>query len=110
MKRQQWVWYAVAVAILVVGLVWAGVPASTLAIAALVLVCPLMMLFMMRGMNHSQPSGHEHPDHHDIGQPPSSQHGGGSAPHRQQRRFAPSAVGFEWPTARPLESWQRQRG
>jgi len=69
MKRQQWGLYAVALAILVVGLVWAGVPASTLLIAALVLVCPLMMMFMMRGMNHSQPGGQDHPDHHDAGRP-----------------------------------------
>jgi len=54
MKRPQWGLYAVAFAILVVGLVWSGVPASTLLIAGLVLVCPLMMLVMMRGMH-----GHE---------------------------------------------------
>ena len=40
MKRQQWGLYAVALAILVVGLVWAGVPASTLLVAGLVLACP----------------------------------------------------------------------
>lgn len=61
MKRQQWGLYAVALAILVVGLVWAGVPASTLLIAALVLVCPLMMFFMMRGMDHG---GHGDGRHH----------------------------------------------
>lgn len=56
MKRQQWGLYAIALALLVVGLVWAGVPASTLLIAALVLVCPLMMFFMMRGGHgHGQP-------------------------------------------------------
>ena len=47
MKRSQWGLYAVAVAILVVGLVWAGVPAGTLLLAGLVLVCPLMMFVMM---------------------------------------------------------------
>jgi hypothetical protein len=56
MKRPQWGLYAVAVAILVVGLVWAGVPASTLLIAGLVVVCPLMMFVMMRGM-HGHESG-----------------------------------------------------
>lgn len=61
MKRQQWGLYAIALAVLVVGLVWAGVPASTLLIAALVLVCPLMMLFMHGGGGHG---GHGH------GQPP----------------------------------------
>jgi len=58
MKRPQWGLYAVAFAILVVGLVWAGVPASTLLIAGLVLLCPLMMLVMMRGM-HSRESGQD---------------------------------------------------
>ena len=55
--------FAVAVAIAIVGAVWLGVPVSTLALLAIVLVCPLMMMFMMRGMHgddHS--SGHEH--HH----------------------------------------------
>jgi hypothetical protein len=70
MKRQQWGLYAVVLAILVVGLVWAGVPASTLLIAALVLVCPVMMFFMMRGMHGNDSgsmSGHntDH-QHHDA--------------------------------------------
>jgi hypothetical protein len=56
MKRPQSGLYAVALAILVVGLVWAGVPASTLLIGGLVLVCPLMMFVMMRGM-HGHESG-----------------------------------------------------
>lgn len=60
MRRQPWGQYAVALAILVVGLVWAGVPVSSLLIAGLVLVCPLMMLVMMRddpnGRNGEQPT------------------------------------------------------
>jgi hypothetical protein len=51
MSRQPWGLYAIALAILVVGLVALGVPASTLLLAALVLVCPLMMMFMMGGMH-----------------------------------------------------------
>jgi hypothetical protein len=50
-KRQPWGLYAVALVILVVGLVALGVPASTLLFAALVLACPLMMIFMMGGMH-----------------------------------------------------------
>jgi hypothetical protein len=49
MKRQRWELYAVALVVLVIGLVWAGVPASTVLVAALVLACPLMMLFMHGG-------------------------------------------------------------
>lgn len=55
MRRQQWGLYAIALAIVVVGLVALGVPAQTLLFAALVLACPLMMIFMMRGMH----GGHE---------------------------------------------------
>lgn len=52
MKRQPWGLYAIAVAILVVGLVAVGVPAQTLLFAALVLACPLMMLTMHGGAVH----------------------------------------------------------
>ncbi|MGW3124079.1 DUF2933 domain-containing protein [Streptomyces sp. NPDC001107] len=43
--------YAVAVAIAVVGALALGVPVGTLALLAVVLACPLMMFFMMRGMH-----------------------------------------------------------
>jgi multisubunit Na+/H+ antiporter MnhG subunit len=69
MKRQQWGLYAVALAILVVGLAWAGVSVSTLLVAGLVLVCPLMMMVMMRGMHgdddtskRDEPHDHQHHD------------------------------------------------
>ena len=54
MKNQNAPLYAVAAAILVVGLAFAGVPVTTLLIGLAVLVCPLAMLFMMSGMrgNH----------------------------------------------------------
>ena len=63
MKRQPWGLFAVALAILIVGLVWAGVPAGTLLTVGLVLVCPLMMFVMMRGMHGDQ--GHAGHDMHD---------------------------------------------
>jgi peptidoglycan/LPS O-acetylase OafA/YrhL len=56
MKRQPWGLYAIALAVLVVGLVALGVPAQTLLFGALVLVCPLMMMLMMGGMH----GGHGH--------------------------------------------------
>lgn len=65
MQRQPWGLYAVAVAVLVVGLVWAGVPAQTLLFAALVLACPLMMLVMMRGM-HGGRDEHDHHTRHET--------------------------------------------
>ena len=68
MKRQRWGLYAVALAILIVGLVAVGVPASTLLIVSLVLVCPLMMFVMMRGMHGEGHSGHDL--HHSASQPP----------------------------------------
>ncbi len=60
MRRQPWGLYAIAAAILVVGLVALGVPASTLLFGALVLACPLMMVFMMGGMR----GGHDHTGEH----------------------------------------------
>jgi hypothetical protein len=70
MRRPQWSWYAVALAILVVGLVWVGVPANTLLLGAVLLACPVMMVYMMRGMRgegqanhrHDSPPSNEHPD------------------------------------------------
>jgi hypothetical protein len=70
MKREQWGLYAVALAILLVGLVVLGVPASTLFVAALVLACPLMMIFMMHGMHGGDGSdGGRHRTTEDHNQP-----------------------------------------
>jgi hypothetical protein len=77
MKREQMPLYAIALAVLIVGLVYAGVPLGTLVVLPLILVCPLMMLFMMRGMggmdrgganhDHDQPptKREDSPEHHD---------------------------------------------
>ena len=61
MKKEQLPRYAMALAVLVVGLAVAGVPLSSLLFIPLVLACPLMMVFMMRGMggSHKQDSDHE---------------------------------------------------
>jgi hypothetical protein len=63
MRRQPWGLYAIALAILAVGLVALGVPASTLLFAALALACPLMMMFMMGGM-HGGRGGTDHDREH----------------------------------------------
>ncbi|MDX8034843.1 DUF2933 domain-containing protein [Lentzea sp. BCCO 10_0856] len=60
MKRQHLGLYAIALAILIVGLGFAGVPAGTLLVGLLVLACPLMMMFMMGGHG-----GHGGSDEHD---------------------------------------------
>ena len=77
MKREQLPLYAVALAVLIVGLAYAGVPLGTLLVLPLILACPLMMLFMMRGMggmdhggtnhDHDQPptKNEDTPEHHD---------------------------------------------
>jgi hypothetical protein len=65
--------YALAAAILVVGLVWAGVPASTLLLGAAVLACPIMMITMMRGM-HGEQSGHHHTDTQPPARPDRDEH------------------------------------
>lgn len=57
MKREQIPLYAIAAAVLVGVLIFAGVPPIFL----LLLACPLMMMFMMRGMDHGG-SGHDHGD------------------------------------------------
>jgi DUF2933 family protein len=51
MMRQHMPYYAIAAAILIVGLAAVGVPVSNLLFLGVILVCPLMMLFMMRGMH-----------------------------------------------------------
>lgn len=51
MKTRYLPQYAIALAILGVGLLIAGVPVQTLLIALIVLTCPLMMLLMMAGMH-----------------------------------------------------------
>ncbi|MFI5894883.1 DUF2933 domain-containing protein [Actinoplanes sp. NPDC051513] len=58
MKRQPWALYAIALAILVVGLVAFGVPAQTFLFGAAVLACPLMMLFMHGGHGSTHHAGH----------------------------------------------------
>ena len=65
MKRQQWGLCAIALAILIVGLVALGVPAQTLLFAALVLACPLMMIFMMSGMHGGHGGTDQKIDDHD---------------------------------------------
>lgn len=61
MKRQHLGLYAIALAILIVGLAFAGVPLQTMLFGVFVLACPLMMMFMMRG--HGGGSDQEKHDH-----------------------------------------------
>ncbi|KAB1148653.1 DUF2933 domain-containing protein [Streptomyces luteolifulvus] len=46
--------YALALAIGVIGLVAVGVPVETIVLLAVLAACPLMMVFMMRGMHGGQ--------------------------------------------------------
>jgi cobalamin synthase len=57
MKDKNYGLYALAVAVLVVGALWLGLPVSTLGLLAIVLVCPLMMFFMMKGMHSGDSHG-----------------------------------------------------
>lgn len=50
MKKEQLPRYVIAAAVVIAGLALAGVPTSSLLFVPLVLACPLMMVFMMRGM------------------------------------------------------------
>jgi hypothetical protein len=65
MKRQHLGLYAIALAILIVGLAFAGVPVQTMLFGLLVLACPLMMMFMMRG--HGGGSEQRKHDHDTTG-------------------------------------------
>ncbi|MFC5730833.1 MULTISPECIES: DUF2933 domain-containing protein [Nocardioides] len=60
MKREQLPLYVVALAVLIVGLAFAGVPPGTLIVLPLVLACPLMMFFMMRGVQDHDDHKHQH--------------------------------------------------
>jgi type III secretory pathway component EscV len=79
MKSRNLGLYAVALAIVVVGLLWAGLPAASLVWFALVLACPLMMFFMMRSMHggdsHNQhTTARPHDGGHDIEQSAERRH------------------------------------
>lgn len=77
MTRDKMPTLVLAGAIVVGAAVLAGVPLASLLFPLILLACPLMMIFMMRGMNHGdgssgQDSGHGagcHDDHasHDAG-------------------------------------------
>ena len=65
MKREQLPLYAVALAIAVVGLLALGAPLGSLLLLLVVIACPLMMFFMMRGMRGSDSrQGHDDTDAH----------------------------------------------
>lgn len=52
-------------AILIVGLAFAGVPAQMIFLGLIVLACPLMMMFMMGGHGHGHGSGDSTEEKHD---------------------------------------------
>ncbi|MFF4550711.1 DUF2933 domain-containing protein [Streptomyces sp. NPDC001435] len=63
MTRDKRPLYAIAAAILVVGLVALGVPIGTIIFLAILAGCPLMMFFMMRGMHgEDMHGGHDQTD------------------------------------------------
>ncbi|MET8759440.1 DUF2933 domain-containing protein [Lentzea sp. NPDC004782] len=64
MKRKQPGLYAIALAVLIVGLAFAGVPLQTVLFGLLVLACPLVMMFMMGGHGGHGGSDQERHDQH----------------------------------------------
>jgi hypothetical protein len=59
MRSQHLPMYAIALAIVIVGALAAGVPATTLVFGLMALACPLMMLFMLGG--HGRHDGAQAP-------------------------------------------------
>jgi len=62
MKSSNMGLYAIAAAIGFVGALWVGVPLGTLAPLMIVLACPLMMIFMMKGMHGGGDNQHRDSD------------------------------------------------
>ena len=85
MKRRNYGLYAIALAVIVVGALWAGLPAGSLALLAVIVACPLMMFFMMRGM-HGDQGGH-------------GDHGGSGSEHEAHQRDAADTGSHDhsWP-------------
>ncbi len=66
MKTQQMAKLALVAGALLVALVVAGLPVASLGFLVLILACPLMMFFMMRGMGGmGHGAGGRHDDVHD---------------------------------------------
>ena len=65
--------FAVATAIALVGALWFGVPAGTLAFVGIALICPLMMMAMMGGMMHGMHAGSSTTQTHEQDEPGSPQ-------------------------------------
>jgi type III secretory pathway component EscV len=82
MKREQLPLYAVALAIAVVGLLALGVPLGSLLLLLVVIACPLMMFFMMRGMHGGEGHDHGDTDRSDDADPLHKHHHGSSGSSR----------------------------
>lgn len=76
MKRDNMPMIVIAAAIVVGALIWSGAPLSALLLPLILLACPLMMIFMMRGMDHG---GQGDQDGRHAGC--HGDHGGGHAGH-----------------------------
>lgn len=62
MNHQKMVKPAIIAAIVLVGLVIIGLPMTYLAFLLVIIACPLMMYFMMRGMGGMHGNGQDDPD------------------------------------------------
>lgn len=59
-------WLILAAVIVLIGLSWGGVSVTPLVYPLILLACPLMMFWMMRGMNggHRGSNDADHSSHH----------------------------------------------
>jgi len=63
MKTSNYGLFAVAVAIAFVGALSVGVPLAGVASLLILLACPLMMIFMMKGMHRDAGEDQHHDEH-----------------------------------------------
>ncbi len=64
MSKKHWLLMAACCLIpiaLIVAITVFAIPVSSITPVVIALICPLMMLFMMRGMGHDHAPQHEHP-------------------------------------------------
>ncbi|WP_369221435.1 DUF2933 domain-containing protein [Streptomyces sp. R39] len=83
MNKRNYGLYALAAAIVIAAILIVGAPLQNLIWLALVVACPLMMFFMMRGMHGQDMHGGNDQQHDDRDEDPSPSSSGRGDPMRK---------------------------